>query len=280
MKKVDSKHPSIPPYSLGPADFIEFLPGVSSPAKVRFHDGLWAIHYPGDRVQSHRLASELVGYRVAKLLDVRVPQLEVVPIPRSFTPTGTGRTIDAGFGTASRWIDGASYPKLDKPPDWNDSSQSAFPPEPFWRFNPYAELAAAIVVLDTWIMNFDRRKEGNLAIQGDPESPHVFCLDFDRAFTTKLSYGGRHYHWSSDVFPREELYSREALSVFGEPRVCGDVSTTGRTALKRLASLSEQELRSVFNEVPLSWGISPRAIDLWHSRLIERRAILLEWRFK
>ena len=69
--------------------FIGFLDGQTRPARVQINHEAWVVRYMKDPLKfpGHNLwlASELVGYRIARVLGVPVPEFQIVAIDESFT---------------------------------------------------------------------------------------------------------------------------------------------------------------------------------------------------
>lgn len=187
----------------GPENFVDFQCGQTRPARFRHNSGLWLVRYPGDQQRNLRLVSEFVGCKLAILFEVPVPEFRLVRIREAFSPQGSETTISAGIGTATRWLSGASFPDVEQEPL-----------DAFWAEETYLTIAAGARILDTWVMNYDRRKVGNIAVSGDVPPPRVYFLDFDQAFLAKCKKAGRRPHWISADFDRQMLEDSELLSGF------------------------------------------------------------------
>ncbi len=126
------------PLKLEASQFIEFLCGQTRPARFQVGSVDWVLRYPSGGTKELRLASEFVGYRIALLLDVPVPEFCLANMDCIFSPLGSSFVIPAGLGTATRWIENAHYPDLRR-----ESLPS------FWETEPYLAKAAAVRVADT-----------------------------------------------------------------------------------------------------------------------------------
>lgn len=151
--------------------FVRLLSsGQTKPALVVVDGASWVLRYPRGNDKQLRLASEYMGYRAAAWLDVSVPGFSLAHIPASFH-ADRSTVIPAGLGIATQWIDGGCSPDLE---------HQAL--APFWEQEPYLQATAAARVADTWIMNYDRRKLGNVIICGTP-TPHrcTFWISIKRS---------------------------------------------------------------------------------------------------
>ena len=237
-----------------PSQFVKFL----SPRLARFTlgDTDWVFRSPVTAPQKLGLASEYMGYWVATRLAVPVPAFDLArmsePLPQ----------IPLGVGTATQWIDDhARWPDLEKDP-----------PESFWVKDTYLEKAAAVRVADTWMMNYDRRKKGNVAICDGHAGPEVYFLDFEQAFLSPSEGGGPRHHWVNPEFSDAMLQVRERLSGFlGE-----STAEHFRPSLQRLDSVTRMDIGEALRSMPPEWGISRSDQLLWTERLWTRGRIVTE----
>jgi hypothetical protein len=174
--------------------------------------------------------------------------------------------IPVCVGSATRWIDGAEYPDLEHDPL-----------APFWQEDEYLRKTAAVRVADTWMMNYDRRKPGNVAVRGDRTHPEVYFLDFDQAFLAKQS--PRH-HWIAADFTEGMLNDRELLSGFNGTGNVESETVQRREhfdwSVKRLGSVTDEDVKRAFRDIPVQWGIDQADRCVWTERLLARRKIVLE----
>lgn len=257
----------LPPLELSQDDFVCFLDGQTHPAKFWYGGRHWVVRYPGDAEKNLRLASELVGYRIAERLGVSVPEFRRAVITDSFEAEfrGNGRLVPGGLATACEWIEGARYPHLERGPI-----------REFWTQERYLRIVATARVVDTWLMNFDRRKEGNIALRGDFSEPEVYFFDFDQAFLKRDSGDRWRPHWLDPEFRPGFLADEKAevLSGFG-----GDRSENAQRyehfqpAVGTMIQTKEEELAEVLNELPCEWGIDDAKRRCWCHYLRLRREL-------
>lgn len=254
---------------LGPEHFVDFLGGQTKPARFRIGDRLWVVRYPGDPQRNLRLASEFVAYRLATLLKLSVPEFELFMIRECFTPKGSNLTLGEGSATGCSWIDDAVFPDLEHEPL-----------DPFWSTEPYVILTATLRLADTWMMNYDRRKAGNVAVRCSPFQPEVFFLDFDQSFLAKQVKGGHRPHWICTDFEPRFLDDHELLSGFDGTGCTKNAflqkEVHFRPALERLIAIQERQLVEITSEIPVEWGVSEAARKVWVDYLLRRRAIMEE----
>lgn len=260
--------------TLSEDQFWGFLDGQTRPAKFKQNDGIWVVRYLQKYPMNLRLASEFIGYRIAQKLGVPVPEFKVVRIGQSFkrnyfvNQKDEKIEIQAGFATACKWLEDAHYPDLRGEPLDN-----------FWKEKHYLEIASRARTVDTWIMNFDRMRKGNVIFTGSPQAPQVWFLDFDQSFLAneKCQIHGDRLHWSEQAFRKEWLDDTELLSGFDGK---GDVKCESiqlfdhfKDVLVKMESISEEELKEVLQEIPLEWDISEKARQQWLNSLLYRRDI-------
>jgi hypothetical protein len=252
--------------TFNPSQFVEFLDGHTKPARFVIAGTSWVFRYPSDTGPQLRLASEYLAHRLATWLDVSVPDLCLAHCAVPFQPDQSGVRIPGGLGTATRWIADARYPDLER-----DEL------ELFWGQDKYLKAAAAMRVADTWTMNYDRRKPGNVAVRGQTVDPEVYFLDFDQAFLGKQS---PRLHWITAGFTKEMLDDRELLSGFD-----GTGTVKSKTAqrpdhfdpsVRRLCSMTDAEVNQAVREIPAEWGLCESERCVWVERLLDRRKIVLE----
>ncbi len=254
-----------------PPQFINLLSGQTRPARFAVGSVSWVFRYPTGAAQQLRLASEFVGYRIASWLDVPVPAFCLARSARAFQPPGSDMRIPAGLGTATRWIEAARCPDLEHEPL-----------EPFWEEERYLIATAAARVADIWMMNYDRRKAGNVVVVGSGVAPEVYFLDFDQAFLAKepASPGRDRPHWISADFRREMLDDCELLSGFnGSGKVKSQAAQRHEhfdASVHRLRSLAAADVERAVRDIPAEWGISDSERRLWVDRLLARREIVLK----
>jgi hypothetical protein len=254
---------------LEPAQFIEFLCGQTRPARFQVGGVFWVFRYPRGTANELRLASEFVGYRIASLLDVPVPEFCLAQTGCAFSPSGSSLVIPAGLGTATRSIENVHYPDLER---------ESLPT--FWETEPYLVKAAAVRVADTWMMNYDRRKVGNVAVRMNQVCPEVYFLDFDQAFLGKeTAPGSGRPHWIESQFKAYMLQDGELLSGFDGS---GNVKSAAvqrafhfLPSVQRLRSITNEELEFVIQEIPTEWGITTEDRRVWVKTLLERRRVVL-----
>lgn len=181
------------PFNRGP--ILGFLDGQTRPAKFQINNEAWAVRYMKD--------------------------------PRNVLPASAGKSWDqhkneeeievmSGPAMASKFLIDAHYPALEYDPL-----------DKFWEEDNYLEIAATARVTDTWIMNFDRRKKGNIVLTGSSEHPQVWFLDSDQGFLAKEKSPphGRRFHWFEEGFNPKCSDDPEVLSGFdGQGGVkCGSI---------------------------------------------------------
>ncbi len=185
-------------------------------------------------------------------------------------PTGRSSfVIPAGLGTATRWIENAYYPNLR-----GDSLPV------FWETEPYLVKAAAVRVADTWLMNYDRFRLGNVAVRENQVCPEVYFLDFDQAFLSKATaQGSTRFHWIESQFNECMVQDGELLSSFdgsgsvksaSVQRACHFAPT-----VQRLCSITNEELEFVIRDIPTDWGITTKDQQAWVKTLKDRRRVVL-----
>ncbi len=249
-----------------PSQFVKFLSGQTKPALFVVGGTSWVFRYPMGPGQQLRLASEYMGYCVASWLDVSVPSFCFAQTSQAIEPEQSGVRIPAALGTATQWIYDAWYPDL-----------KHAPLEPFWKKDQYLIGTAAVRVADTWMMNFDRPRCGNVAVAGNRAAPKVYFLDFDQAFLAKHTPNCGHGrpHWIaadfqdkmlndpellSDLFSRDEAQRREHFDA----------------VVQRLRSVTVAEMERAIRDIPAQWGIGESDRRMWEERLWARRKIVLE----
>jgi hypothetical protein len=249
-----------------PSQFAEFLSGQTRPALFDVGGASWVFRYPVSARQQLRLASEFLGYRIASWLGMYVPDFSLARTSEEFQPHRSGVWIPTGLGTATLWIDGARYPDLEHEPL-----------EPFWEEDEYLKRTAVARVADTWMMNYDRRKRGNVALRSSGDAPEVYFLDFDQAFLAKRP---PRPHWIAPRFENEMLDDRELLSGF---RGTGTIkSETAQRpehfapSLQRLHSVAAADIEQALRDIPDEWGIGELDRRVWTERLLARREIVVE----
>jgi hypothetical protein len=249
-----------------PSQFDKFLSGETKPALFVVDGTSWVFRYPSGAGQQLGLASEYMGYQVASWLAVSVPVLCLARTSEAFRPDQSGVRIPAGLGTATRWIDDAQYPNLEH-----------HPLAPFWEEDKYLRITAAARVADTWMMNYDRRKRGNVAVRGTGADTEVFFLDFDQAFLAKES---PRPHWIEAAFTYKMLNDRELLSGFsGTGKVKSETAQRCEhfdCSVNRLLSVSDEDVEQALRGIPDQWGIGQDDRRVWKERLLARRRIVLE----
>ena len=258
--------------TLGQDQFLEFLEGQTHPAKFELNDGIWVARYMHHPRQNLRLAGELVSYRIAKMLGVCIPDFKIVRIDKSFkSKRQNGKKeieVQAGFATACKWLEDARCPDLGREPL-----------DKFWEEEHYLEIVARARTADTWIMNFDRRKAGNVILTGSWQAPQVWFLDFDQSFLSKgeCPIHGFRLHWCEKAFRGEWLDDTEVLSGFdGTGNIkCESVQRLHhfKTVLERLKNISGEKMKEILQEIPSEWGISKEALQQWLNSLLHRRDI-------
>ncbi|HZY88646.1 MAG TPA: hypothetical protein VFE78_27735 [Gemmataceae bacterium] len=248
------------------SQFVKFLPsGQTKPALFAIGGDRWVFRYPVGGRQQLGLASEYMGYRIASWLSVAVPLFCLARIPHTFQADDSSM-VRAGVGTATRWIADATYPNLET----DDLG-------PYWGEDKYLSATAAARVADTWMMNYDRRKVGNVAVQGGPDSPAVYFLDFDQAFLAKWP---PRPHWIAPGFTKGMLEDRELLSGFtGQGQVNSERAQRPEhfdACVQRLRSVTEEEVEQAVRAIPDEWGVSESDRLVWAERLLTRREIVLQ----
>jgi len=260
--------------------FCEFLEGQTHPAKFKINGGIWVVRYIKNlqKYPRHnlRLASEFVGYRISQKLGVPAPESKIVRVGESFKKRYFGHQkneeieVRAGLATASKWLENALCPDIEKGRL-----------DKFWEEDYYLEIVAHVRTADTWIMNFDRRKRGNVLLTGPLQSPHVWFLDFDQSFLAKekCPIHGFRLHWSEEAFRREWLDDTEVLSGFdgtGDIR-CESVQrfVHFKNVLVKLKNINDEELKEVLEEIPFEWNISKKARQQWLENFLHRRDVTI-----
>ena len=264
--------------TLSENQFWEFLGGQTHPAKFKLNDGIWVVRYTKD-LQKHprhnlRLASDLVGYRIAQKLGIPIPEFKVVKIGDSFKRNYFGQQkdeeieIQASPATACKWLKDACYPEV-----------RGEPLNEFWKEEYYLEIVARVRATDTWIMNFDRPRKGNIILTGFHKSPNVFFIDFDQSFLAKYECPIHRLHWSEEVFRREWLDDPEVLSGFDGT---GDIKCKSvqrldhfKNVVVKMGNISDQELNEILEEIPFEWEISVEARQRWLKSFLYRRNITI-----
>jgi hypothetical protein len=261
--------------TLGQDQFLQFLEGQTHPAKFELNDGIWVVRYMQDHPrQNLRLASELVSYRIAKMLGVCVPDFKIMRIDKSFNSNHQdGKKeieVQAGFATACKWLDNGRCPDLEKEPLGK-----------FWEEEHYLEIVARARTADTWIRNFDRKKVGNVILTGSLQAPQVWFLDFDQSFLAKgmCPIHGFRIHWCEKAFKSEWLDDTEVLSGFdgtGSTK-CESVQRLHhfKPVLERLKNISDERLKKILQEIPSEWSIPKKALQQWLNGLLHRRSMTI-----
>ena len=250
---------------LVPKQYVGFLEGQTYPAKFCDADSHWVVRCPGDKAKNLRLASEFIGYRIAGLLGVPLPRFEIVTITESFRACHEGkiRTVQAGLATACEYLESARYPNFEC--DELDG---------FWEQEEYLVITATGRIADTWIMNYDRRKKGNLALTGEATAPHLWFLDFDQSFLSKKP---SQLHWIDRNFDEEWLNDDEVLSGFsgrgGARSESIQRASHFQPAIDRMMSIGEAELQLILDEIPAEWDISDSSREQWLKYFLLRRNV-------
>lgn len=190
--------------------FRGFLTCHTSLAKFEIDGNTWVVrymqNYPGHNLQ---FASEFVGYRIAQILEAPILEFNVLTIDKPFKKSGI--EVLSGPATACKWVEDVYHLDVEKAPL-----------DEFWEKEYYLKIVATIRTLDTWIMNFDRRKDGNMVFTGPKEAPKIWILDFDKSFLEKYRSPNcaRRLHWSEEEFSKEALDDSEVLSGFDGTPLC------------------------------------------------------------
>jgi hypothetical protein len=249
-----------------PWQFEKRRSGQTNPVLFVVGGESWVFRYPMDAGKQLCLASEYMGYRVASWLGVSVPVFCLAQTSEAFQPDQSDVRIPAGLGTATRWVDDPWYPNLEHEPL-----------DPFWEADQYLIRTAAVRVADTWMMNYDRRKRGNVAVSGNRAAPEVYFLDFDQAFLAKTA---PRPHWIAADFKNEMLEDRELLSGFsGTGTVKSEKAQRCEhfdPSVQRLRSVTAAEVEQAVRDIPAQWGIGQSDRRVWAERLLARRKIVLE----
>jgi len=259
-------------------EFLRFLDGQTHPAEFRLNGANWVVRYMKDPKEhprhSLRLASEFVGYQIAKFLGVPVPQFQVVQIAESFENKcschGKNLRILKGPATACKLIQEARSPDLDK-----DSLDE------FWEAPYYLDIVARARTADTWTMNFDRRKKGNVLLTGSQQAPQVWFVDFDQSFLSKNAsqVHGYRLHWTEEEFRSEWLKDEEVLSGFDGKggAKCESAMHSGhfQNVLMDAEGIADEKLERLLSQIPIEWEISEKGRKRWLCSFLQRRGIVI-----
>ena len=160
------------------------------------------------------------------------------------------------------------------------------PLDNFWEEEYYFKIVARVRAADTRVMNFGRRKRGNIALTGPSDRPQVWFIDFDQSFLSKanpVSHEER-IHWSEEGFKREWLDDPEVLSKFDGKggAKCGSLQRREhfQDTISRMQSITVEELERILDEIPPEWGTSEADRKRWLECLLKRRGIAVGNIFK
>ena len=177
---------------------------------------------------------------------------------------------DPGWPRAPRrgWIEDAEYPNLK-----DDELKQ------FWEQEHYLEATAAARIADTWIMNYDRQRVGNVALRGNSDCPQLYFLDFDQAFLATDKGCGRP-HWIEAAFENEILKDTELLSGFNGRGKFKCQAKQHREhfepAVQLLCCVTDRQVQEAVRDIPAEWEIGESERRVWAERLLARRKIVLE----
>ncbi len=202
-----------------------------------------------------RIASEYFALRLAARLGVPVPRFEVVDITPSPSKVAS-RVAEPGPAVASARV--CSAREVDLQDGW---------PEDVGVTNDVLSTMAGIRVLDTLVMNFDRRKEGHLLLTDDGP---VF-IDFDKAFIAKADQSEDRPHWSAACFQCGWLACDEILS-----GVRGLEEHQNFCHFQSYISAAEQLdcafIEAICEDVNRYWAVGPDAVSRWQAAFWKRHS--------
>ena len=111
-----------------PEQFIDVLGGQTQPISFMGDGVSWVFrHQLCGAAKQLRLASELVGHRVATCLGVPVPELRIAHNVEPFQPRGSLMEVAAGIGTATMWLAEALLPDVENRPLASVLGEGALP---------------------------------------------------------------------------------------------------------------------------------------------------------
>lgn len=199
--------------------------GQSEPHLFTCDDGQdWVLKLPNNP-QGSQLGNDYLGSLLARQFQLPVPEPAVVDVDQAAL---------AGMDVVPSWaVPGAALGSLYL------RSAAGFSPNAT-ALAADAELAARLLVFDSWIETLDRRRPDgawNLLVRTDSTNPAIVVLDFGFALNAGVTLGRASI--LPDSYPVEIINATTAEAVAG--------------MMGELGSLDEGDITSAIERVPREW---------------------------
>lgn len=246
---------------------VEVLRTSTKPVQVHTDDGLCLVKYLGNKQGREALVGELIGTELACNIGLKVPEFAIMDFPLMDLGMGQNNP-QQGPAFCSRWI----------------SDVMTFSPESSLLSNVRRkEDISKVVVLDTWLRNFDRfmsEADGGASSQNldnllfGPDKRKVEMIVIDH---THIIVDGGFDDQLGDTEIENEILDEEKIYGLFPQFVPYLNHKDVLEAIHLAAAIDRMAVRDLIGTVPDQWGLITGQRDFLEEFIYVRAQRLHEW---
>lgn len=244
--------------------FVQSLRTAAAPVRVETELGEGFLKVLGNPEGSYALARELVGSLAADWLGLPTLDFSLIRVVHNTDlPLANGSYAEAGMAFISRAEDNAFV--------WGGDTASL-------ENLSNVELLAGLVVVDTWLSNFDRyAPDGSRANRSN-----VFLIEYSerhRGMEFRAMDFTHAFTWGEPIDQRiayaEKISDPRVYGLFPEfKEVLLKAETIHRAAMRtfaqKLANFNHDDAGHIVGSIPRDWNIADPTRQAWRKFLVER----------
>jgi len=246
---------------------VEVLKTSTRPVKINTDEGLCLVKYIGNKQGREALVGELIGTELACNIGLKVPEFAIMDFPQMDLGLGQDNP-QKGPAFCSSWV----------------SDVMTFSPQSNLLSNiRRKEDVSKVVVLDTWLRNFDRymseadggapnQNLDNLLFGPDKRKVEMIVIDHthiivDGGFDDQLG----DVKIENEIIEEEEIYG--LFPQFVQYLNHKDVSE----AIHIAAAIDRKAVQDLIGTIPMQWGLTTSQREFLEEFIYVRAQRLIGW---